>query len=466
MQRLLKGGTLVTANAMFRGDLLIDGEKIARIAEGIAVEDCEEGCEVRDVSGMLVMPGIIDAHTHFQLYSRNTMTADDFLSGSVLAAQGGVTTFIDYADHLPDRSLAECAQARMAMAMGQTAVDYALHQTITHFDEKVSRELAELRGIGVNSVKIFTTYRREGYMIPTDVWEQLFLRLKEAELLLTVHAEDDEMIRAGEEIHQSQNFVGPEYHSEMRSAAAEAAAIDKIAFLSEKANMPIYIAHLSSEAGLRALRRGKERGGAVYAETAPHYLVLDDSVLHQPAAQLYLMTPPLRKPADRQALWEGLAAGDIQVVATDHCSFTVEQKMSSDHCLTILPGVPGTETLLPLLHHYGVRRGWFEYPDLVRILSTAPARIFGLYPHKGSLLPGTDADLVVFDPLREVVLRGDHLHSRAGYTPYEGFTLQGYPCMTVLRGQPIVIDGEYGGKPGEGRFVKGGRSCLYGGSWD
>lgn len=461
MQTLLKGGTLITEDGLRRGDLLIDGETIARIAERIDVGECDANCHVVEASGKFIMPGVIDAHTHYQLYSRNTVTADDFLSGSIAAAQGGVTTFIDYADHLRDRPLRACVEARMAQAAGQTVIDYTLHQTVTYFDDTISRELGELRDAGVNSIKIFTTYRREGLMIPMSVWEDLFHRLKEEELLLTVHAEDDAMVLAGEELYQKQGLVGPQYHSLMRSAASEASAVENVGLLAQKARMPIYIAHLSSEAGLSALQRVKASGGAIFAETTPHYLLLDDSLLQAPEAQKFIMTPPLRKQVDQKALWEGLSGGDIQIVATDHCSFTVEQKLSSDSCLTILPGLPGSETLLPLLHHFGVNGGQLDYPDLVRILSTAPAQIFGLYPRKGSLLPGSDADLVVFDPEKEVILHGNHLHSRAGYTPYEGFTVKGYPLMTYLRGRAIVIDGVFCGEPGEGRFVKGGCSSLY-----
>ncbi|AZR72582.1 dihydropyrimidinase [Anoxybacter fermentans] len=460
MQKLLKGGILVTDEGTFQGNILIEGEKIARIGK-FDVEELDTDCEVIDVMGKLIMPGIVDAHTHYQLKSRNTITADDFVSGSISAACGGVTTFIDYADHLPDHSLKEAAQLRIDEALGKTVLDFTLHQTITHFDETISQEMVDLVKMGISSIKIFTTYRREGYMIPTGQWEYVFRRLKELEILLTVHAEDDDIIMRLEEEFKKRGQLSPDMHPKIRPSKAEEIAIEKVGELARKVGIPIYIAHLSSKAGYEALKRVKQRGGAIYAETTPHYLLLDEGSLKEPMAQRFIMTPPLRTKKDQKALWEGLKAGDIQVVATDHCSFTLEQKLSDDCCLTILPGLPGSETLLPLIHHFGVGQGLLEYPQLVRILSSEPAKIFGLYPEKGSLKPGTDADLVVFDPKKKVTLTHSNLHSKADYTPYEGMEVQGYPVMTFLRGELVVRNGEFCGQIGQGRFIKAKRSKLY-----
>ncbi|MCK4257749.1 MAG: dihydropyrimidinase [Halanaerobiales bacterium] len=460
MQKLLRGGTLVTESGLLKGDLLIEGEKIAQIAENIIFGELDSSCQIIDVTDKIIMPGIIDAHTHYQLESRNSTTADDFASGSISAACGGVTTFIDYADHFLDFTLAEAAKKRINEALGKTVIDFALHQSITHFDDKVSLEMAELKEMGINSIKIFTTYRREGYMIPNHQWEQVFQRLKEEELLLTVHAEDDDLIVRLEEEFIQNGTLTPEMHPLIRPAEAEAIAVRKVGELSLKVGIPVYIAHLSSKAGFNVLESLKTEGVMIYAETTPHYLLLDVERLKECEAQKYIMTPPLRNKDDLKALWEGLVKEEILTVATDHCSFTLEQKLRDNNCLTILPGLPGSETLLPLIHHYGVSEGLFDYPQLARILSTNPAKIFGIYPEKGSLLIGTDADLVILDPAKEVTISHTNLHSHSGYCPYEGFKVKGYPVMTYLRGQLVVKDGEFIGK-GQGQFVKGQKSSLY-----
>ena len=461
MQKLLRNGILVTDRKVFRGDLLIDGEKIAQVATSIDVAGLPSDVEVIDLNGKLIMPGIIDAHTHYELYSRNTVTADDFYSGTISAACGGVTTFVDYADHLAGRPLREAVAKRMNLALGKAAIDFTLHQTITHFTEEVSRDLAELRELGINSIKIFTTYRREGYLIPVEEWEQVFLRLKEVEILLTVHAEDDDLVTSLEDEYRLKGHLAPAMHAQIRPAQAEGLAVSKVGALAAKVGIPVYIAHLSSEAGLQALRAIKAAGGKIHAETTPHYLVLTEDVLVEDGAQKFIMTPPLRKATDNVALWAGLKEGDIEVVATDHCAFNVEQKLASDNCLSIFPGLPGSETLLPIVHHFGVGAGHFDLPKLVQLLSTNPAKIFGMYPEKGSLEVGTDADIVIFDPEKKVNLTADVLHSAAGYSPYEAFTVQGYPVMTFLRGELIMSDGHFTGEKGQGKFVSGGKSVLW-----
>ncbi len=461
MQKLLRGGTIVSESGLLKSDILIEGERIEDIREYTSIGEMCADCQVIDVSGKLIMPGIIDAHTHYQLKSRNTITADDFASGSISAACGGVTTFIDYADYLLDTSLTEATRRRINEALGKSVIDFSLHQTIIHFDEKVSLEMAELKEVGVNSIKIFTTYRKEGYMISREQLEKLFRRIKELELLLTVHAEDDDLIMHLEDEYKQKGALALKMLPRIRPAKSEEIAIRNIGELSHKIGNPVYIVHLSSKAGLKELINLKTSGVKIYAETAPHYLLLDSERLGEANAQKYTMIPPLRTKSDLKALWEGLVRGEIQTVATDHCSFTLKQKLSGDNYLSILPGIPGSETLLPLIHHFGVGQGLFDYPQLVRLLSTNPAKIFGLYPNKGSLEIGTDADLVVFDPDKEVVLNHSDLHSKAGYCPYEGFEIKGYPVMTFLRGQLIVKDGEFIGSKNQGRFVPAKRSSLY-----
>lgn len=461
MQRLLKGGLIVTDTEMFKGDLVITNQKISQIAESIHPSELADQTELIDVTNQLIMPGVIDPHTHYQLKSRQTTTADDFISGSISAACGGVTTFIDYADHRVELSLKENAQARIAEAVGQTVIDFTLHQMVVRWDEQIKRELSEIKELGISSLKIFTTYRREGYMLPKTDWPELFQRVKDLKLLVTVHAEEDALVMGLEEEHLRQDQTSPQMHPQIRPALAEAMAIEEIGKLAWKVGTPVYIVHLSSEAGYQALLTNRRLGGKIYAETAPHYLLLTDDRLTEPLSQKYIMTPPLRTADDCQVLWEGLRKEEIQIIATDHCAFSLAQKLQDDSCLTILPGVPGSETMLPLIHHFGVVEGRFDYPQLVRVLASSAAKIYGLYPEKGSLQLGTDADIVVFDPQKRITVSADILNSKAGYTPFEGFKLQGYPVLTFSRGKLIAQEGKFCGEIGHGRFVAAETSSLF-----
>lgn len=456
MALLLKNAKCITHEGIYEKDLLIRGEKIQALLERDAPPPNED-LEVKDLTGAFIMPGIIDAHTHYQLHSRSAVTADDFQSGSLSAAAGGVTTFIDYVSQNPETSLPQSLKERIHEA-SSSSMDFSLHQSIYSLHEGLGEELQAIKEMGVSSVKIFTTYRREGYMFPPLQLSNLFRLLGETELLLTVHAEDNDMIEAIQEDFKGRELT-PAMHPHLRPVETEARAIERLVKGVEESGIPLYIAHLSSQAGLERLKEAKERGVPIYGETTPHYLLLDRSFLEGTNPQLYLMTPPLREKEDQEALWRGLVEGYIQLVATDHCAFQVEQKLRSSSPLSTLPGIPGSETLLPLIHHFGVGEGRIDLPTMVKILSTAPARIFGLYPEKGSLLPGTHADLVIFDPKEERTLRSTDLHSKAGYTPYEGMRVRGCPMMTYLRGECIYSHGHFYRK--KGYFLKGETSSLY-----
>lgn len=461
MPKLLQGGLIVTETEMFKGDLVIDGQKIVQIAESIDPQGLAGELQIIDVNNKLIMPGVIDPHTHYQLESRQTTTADDFISGSISAACGGVTTFIDYSHQRVGFSLQENIKARIAEATGKAVIDFTLHQNIINFDEQIKNELSEIKELGISSLKIFTTYRREGYLLPKKDWEELFRKSKEIQLLITIHAEDDDLVMRLEEEHLRLGQTSPLMHPEIRPAAAEAMAIADVGKLGLEIGNPLYIVHLSSKAGYLSYLKAKEDGAKIYAETTPHYLLLTRDKLTEPEAQKYIMTPPLRTADDCQALWEGLQREEIQVVATDHCAFSLAQKLQTDNCLAILPGLPGSETMLPLIHHFGVVEGLFDYPQLVRVLSTSAAKIYGLYPEKGSLHIGTDADIVVFDPQKQITLKADLLNSQASYTPFADFKLQGYPVMTFLRGELIARDGKFCGKIGYGKFVAAETSLVF-----
>ncbi len=453
MNTLIKNGTLVTENRAWNADILIRGEHIEAAKDEFEEGEIPEGTEVIDASGKYVFPGFIDAHTHFQLVSRGTVTADRFFDGSILAAFGGVTTVIDFADHLPGKRIAEGTLCRNREASTEMAVDWALHQVVTDVGDDIEAELLELKRSGVSVIKIFTTYKNAGYFIEREKVEKLFAVCRDLGILVTIHAEDDAIIEAKEK-ELTGNGYPPRLLPLVRPAEAEYRAIKEYGMIAGSLDMPLYIVHLSSKRGLDAVRELRASGIRIYTETTPTYLHLTDDLLSGEMPQRFVMTPPLRKKPDNNALWEGLEKGDIQLVATDHCTFTLEQKLLSNDCRTIYPGVPGTEELLQLIYTNGVAGGKFSVTKLVELLSAAPARIFGLYPEKGSLEPGTDADIVIFDPGAEGVITNENRHTKAGYTPYNGITVKGRVEMTMLRGKVIVKEDTFTGERGSGKFLR------------
>ncbi len=432
-------------------DILIEGSKIKRVAPAIDVSALPADTATIDASGLCVLPGIIDAHTHYHLVSRGTVTADSFEEGSRLAAFGGVTTVVDFADDDKKSLLGSFNTRRREMA--PMAIDYTLHQGVYAYRDDISEELKSIAEAGVGTLKIFTTYRDVGYLVEKrDELLSIFRAARDLDLLVTVHSEDDRIIT---EI--GKNWKGgykPADHASLRPSEAEAEAIRYVGGIAEELDMPVYIVHLSSKAGLEAVRELRSRGVRIICETTPHYLFLDKSKLEGKDGSLYVMTPPLRTREDNLALQEAVLNGEIQVIATDHCAFTYEQKLESDDCRTIYPGIPGTEELLPLVNTFALSSGSLSLSQVVNLISTGPAKIFGLYPEKGSLEEGTDADIVLFDPDSSWTLSKDTIHSASGYTAYEGMNVTGRVVMTFLRGRLIMGDGIYLGLSGDGRYLK------------
>ena len=448
---LIKNGTLVDTEWKMRSDILINGSKIERVAPSIEVRD---DMDVVDASGMYVLPGIIDAHTHYHLVSRGTVTADSFVEGSRLAAFGGVTTVVDFADD-NKVSLKSSLESRKK-EMKDMAIDYALHQGVYKYRDDIGTELSDVRNDGVKALKIFTTYKDVGYLVDDrEELKSIFKDARDRNMMICVHAEDDKTIA---DIASSwKGDFKPSAHADLRPAEAEARAILYVGHIAAELDMPVYIVHLSSAAGLEAVRELRREGVEVIVETTPTYLFLERSLLDRPDGSSFVMTPPLRTSADNKALQEALFNGEIQVVATDHCSFTREQKLSSDDCRTIYPGIPGTEELLPLIHTFGLTSGRLSLSQIVNLLSTGPAKLFGLYPEKGSLEVGTDADITLFDPDCSWTISKDTIHSAAGYSAYEGFNVTGKVVMTYLRGRLIMGDDIYLGLNGDGKYLRARR---------
>ena len=451
---LIKNGLVVDTEWMRHYDILISGSKIRRVAPSIDAATLPHDTSVIHADGLCVLPGIIDAHTHYHLVSRGTVTADSFEEGSRLAAFGGVTTVVDFADD-NKISLLDSLHARRR-EMVPMAIDYALHQGVYKYRSDIRKELESIKRAGIGTLKMFTTYKDVGYLVDDrNELREIFRAARDLGLMVSVHSEDDGIVT---QISSSwKGTYTPSDHADMRPPEAEAAAIEYVGGIAGELDMPIYIVHLSSKKGLESVRKLRMEGVKVIVETTPHYLFLTREKLIGSDGPLYVMTPPLRTAEDNEALQEALLNGEIQVVATDHCSFTREQKLESNDCRTIYPGIPGTEELLPLLHTFGVTSGRLSLSQIVNLLSTGPAKIFGLYPEKGSLEVGTDADITLFNPDQSWTLSKDTLHSASGYTAYEGFSVTGKVVMTYLRGRLVMGDGIYLGLSGDGKFLRAKR---------
>lgn len=448
---LIQNGLLIDTEWKRRADILISGSKIIKIAPHIN----EEGAKIVHADGMLVFPGLIDAHTHYHLISRGTVTADSFREGSRLAAFGGVTTVIDFADD-DKKNLAQCSRDRISAMSKEMSIDFSLHQGVYGYRESLKEELEELKKLGVGTIKLFTTYKNVGYLVENrDELKSIFSMCGELGLMISIHCEDDKTI---EEISNSwKGDFSPSSHPDLRPSIAEARAIEYVGSIALEANVGLYIVHLSSKEGLEVVRSLRDRGLKIIVETTPHYLFLDRSKLEGEFASLYVMTPPLRTKEDNEALQEALCNGEIQVVASDHCAFTYEQKLRSSDTRTIYPGIPGTEEILPLIYSLVAQGERLTVNELVNLLSTGPAKYFGLYPQKGVLREGSDADIVIFNPDYLWTLSRETTHSASLYTPYEGINVQGKAVMTYLRGRLIMGDNMYLGIDGDGRFVKATR---------
>lgn len=457
---LIKNGLLVDTEWMRHEDILITDGKVVRIAPEIRESEAPCDTEFIDAAGKCVLPGLIDAHTHYHLVSRGTVTADSFPQGSRCAAFGGVTTVVDFADHNKKIGLPASTDERLAEMKDGMAIDYSLHQGVYGIFPDIPAELDKLVEKGVRVIKIFTTYRNVGYLIEKrDELTFLFKECKKRNMLITCHCEDDALVT---EIND--NWKGtylPKDHADLRPAEVEARGISYVGGIALELDMPLYVVHLSSKAGLEEVRRLRGLGAKIFVETTPTYLFLDRSKLEGKDGSLYVMTPPLRTKADNEALLEALSNGEINVIATDHCSFTREQKLSSNDTRTIYPGIPGTEEMFPLVHTFAAKGGKLSLQQLVSMMSTGPAKIFGLYPEKGAIKVGSDADIVIFDPDYQWTLSGNTVHSASGYTPYEGKSVIGKVTMTYLRGHLIMGDDIYLGMSGSGKFIPQNESVAY-----
>jgi dihydropyrimidinase len=452
VETVIRGGLVATVEATFRADVGIEGGRISAIAERI------EGEDVIDARDCIVVPGAVDVHTHFDTQLGDSRTADDYESGSRAAAFGGITAFVNYAFQGDGESLRDAIAREAAKAGPQSYVDYSFHPVITRVDPDVLAELENIRDDGFTSVKLFTAV--PGFQLPDDDILAILRRAAETGLLVNVHAEDGALI---EHLTASLLEAGQRELDSLpraRPDVAEGLATEKLAVYGGETGCPIYFVHLSSAAALDAVRRARARGTEIYIETRPIYLFLDEACYCLPPreARRFVTWPPLRRRGDQEALWQALAVGEIQTYATDHTTWTLAQKTDTSLDFASVPGgVSNVESLLGMLYSEGVRTGRLSLSRLVAVTSTNPAKLFGLWPRKGTITVGADADLALIDPERRVTIASERMQSSSDFDPYEGFEAVGWPVKTIVRGRVVVDDGELVAEPGYGRLVPRGR---------
>ena len=446
-------------NSVESVDIHIDGKSIRAIEPRIDVSAIPSDTRIVDAEGCYVFPGFIDAHTHYGLGEGEEATADDFFTGSRAAAYGGITTIIDFADQLPGESLLAGAKLRIRQA-SESVIDYALHQGVYQFHRGMGEELDEMRAQGISAIKIFSTYRQFGCYLDPTCRPELFQLCRDRKTLITMHAEDDKLM---EKIHADYPKTGlsPRYHALLRPDTAEYQAMSQAGEVALNVGTPLYFVHVSSALGLKAIRALRQKGATVYAETAPHYLFLDKTFLEGDEGALFTMTPPLRTKEDNRALLDAIAGNEIGIVATDHCSYMRWQKMQPEDCRDIPSGIPGSEHMASLVYTRCVARGGMDVVQMKNLLSEQPAKVFGMFPRKGCLKVGSDADLVIFSPKILKTITAAESQSHADYTPYEGFSICGAPILTICGGHIVMDNGRFCGHRGAGSFVMCGTSSLY-----
>jgi dihydropyrimidinase len=454
MSRLLiSNGTIVTATDQYRGDVLVEEEKISTIGTSLTVA----ADRTIDATGKYVLPGGIDVHTHLDMPFGGTKSADDFESGTRAAAHGGTTTIVDFAIQYKGQTLHHAWETWMKKAEGNAVIDYGFHMIITDLTDQVEEEMDALVRQGVTSFKLFMAYPGVFMLDDASIFRAL-LRTGQNGGTICMHAENGGVIDVLVKRALAEGRTAPKYHALTRPARAEGEATHRAIALAEMADVPIYIVHLSAAEALEMVTEARDRGLPAYAETCPQYLFLSYDNYEEPGfdGAKYVMSPPLRPKETQDRLWRGLAFNDLQAISTDHCPFCMkEQKtLGQDDFSKIPNGAPGIETRMSLVYDGGVLPGRISLNRFVELTSTSPAKIFGLFPKKGTIAPGSDADIVVFDPSKKTTLSAKTLHMNVDYNPYEGREVTGAVDTVVSRGRVVIDAGVFTGRAGAGSFLK------------
>jgi dihydropyrimidinase len=437
---IIRGAVIVQGRTEVRADLLIENSMIAAIGSNL---DVAGALEV-DASGCLLLPGIIDAHVQFGIHYRDTVASDDFERGSLAASAGGVTTFIDFAVPAKGTPPLDALVTRLQEAEGKVSTDFTLHQAITDSSPRFLDQIIEVINRGIKSFKIYMTYSNRGRMITPGELEAIMRRVGPLGGIVEVHAEDDSIV-----VRRTADLLGagktdiPSFPSS-RPAVAEIIAVHSAIALAEQTGCPLYVHHSTTAGTVDLIAGAKRHGVSVFGETCPPYLIFDESVYQQDDGYLYIVNPSIKGTSDRQRLWRGIQDGSIDVIGTDHCGYTLAQKSRQPDNFDATPaGFPGVETLLPFMYTKGVCENKISIYRMLELISENPAKIFGLFPRKGTITIGSDADLVIFDPAPEWTVHPEGLHMSPDYNPFTGMTLRGRVRHTFLRGHHVYAEGEF-----------------------
>ncbi len=455
MKTLIKNGRIVTAVDDYKADILIEGETISIIGQSLVME----ADKVIDAAGRLVIPGGIDPHTHMDMPFGGTTSADDFLTGTQAAAHGGTTTIIDFAIQTKGQSMLAALETWHSKAAGKAAIDYGFHMIVTDLTPK--DHVPEMRQLmkheGVLSCKLFMAY--PGVLLVDDatIFRAMTIAGEEGGLIC-MHAENGIVINEIVAKALAEGKTAPKYHALTRPTKAESEGVHRAIALAEMAGTPVYIVHLSSADALKQVKIARDEGVPAFAETCPQYLFLDYSYYEKEGFEgaKYVMTPALREKWNQDELWTGLRMNDLQLVSTDHCPFCFkdQKQLGKDDFSKIPNGGPGVENRMSLIFNGGVAQGRITLNRFVEITSTAAAKIFGLFPKKGTIAVGSDADIVIFDPDKKMTISAKTHHMNVDYNCYEGMEVTGVSDIVLSKGKVIIEDGKYLGKPGYGSYLK------------
>lgn len=448
---VIQNGNIISDKESYFSDIGISAGKIEKIGHHLS------GRVFIDASGKIVLPGAVDPHVHLEMPVGLTTSSDDWESGTIAAACGGTTTIIDFIEPEGNQTLLHALTDRRNQALGRSVIDFGLHMTITNSDENTLDQIPGVVSAGVPSFKVYTTY--EGFLLNDQELLDVMETVKNCGGMVMVHAENDAIIKHKQKSFLMEGKLSPRYHPLSRPDIAEAEAIHRVIALAKVAGVKLYIVHISTALGANEISSAISGGHAIIGETCPQYLLLTDDEYERSGFEgaKYVCSPPLRKSADQSALWNALSLGTINTIGTDHCPFLFngQKELGIDKFTKIPGGMPGIETRLALLYTFGVAAGRITINQWVNLCCTMPAKIFGIYPQKGGLSIGADADVIIFDPEKEVIISNSRLHEHVDYSPYEGMKLRGYPEMTIFHGNVVVRDGEFVGNKGQGKFLAG-----------